>query len=230
MRLGLDPGLDVAKKNVVNAAGPSAAGNLWREEGIQQAISTVVDACNNRSANALVDREDPYGHDEAERPVHTSPSDKVRAAAGLDSLGKAWLRDGRTGERFDASIAVGVLYICPSLAADAVLEARSAGAVWRSASMPVQAHGKARGQCVDDLTLYALASYGARHCLHEIQTTKSSFLWDAAVDVTEEIMRSGNISSLPAITAFDDAALLIRAHALAIDYRSSGVPRFGMDY
>jgi DNA-directed RNA polymerase subunit beta len=95
-------------------------------------------------------------------------------AAGLTSYGKIWLRDGRTGERFDHPVTVGVIYMLKlSHLVDDKIHARSIGPYSLVTQQPLAGKAQFGGQRFGEMEVWALEAYGAAHTLQEILTVKS---------------------------------------------------------
>ena len=94
--------------------------------------------------------------------------------AGLDKDGKMWLYDGRTGERFDNRISVGVMYMIKlDHMVDDKLHARSTGPYSLVTQQPLGGKAQFGGQRFGEMEVWALYAYGAAHILQEMMTVKS---------------------------------------------------------
>ena len=94
--------------------------------------------------------------------------------AGLDKDGKMWLYDGRTGERFDNRISVGVMYMIKlDHMVDDKLHARSTGPYSLVTQQPLGGKAQFGGQRFGEMEVWALYAYGAAHILQEMITVKS---------------------------------------------------------
>ena len=94
--------------------------------------------------------------------------------AGLDKDGKMWLYDGRTGERFDNRISVGVMYMIKlHHMVDDKLHARSTGPYSLVTQQPLGGKAQFGGQRFGEMEVWALYAYGAAHILQEMMTVKS---------------------------------------------------------
>jgi DNA-directed RNA polymerase subunit beta len=95
-------------------------------------------------------------------------------AAGLTPAGKIWLRDGRTGQRFDQPVTVGVIYMLKlSHLVDDKIHARSIGPYSLVTQQPLAGKAQFGGQRFGEMEVWALEAYGAAHTLQEILTVKS---------------------------------------------------------
>ena len=94
--------------------------------------------------------------------------------AGLDKDGKMWLYDGRTGERFDNRISVGVMYMIKlDHMVDDKLHARSTGPYSLVTQQPLGGKAQFGGQRFGEMEVWALYAYGAANILQEMMTVKS---------------------------------------------------------
>jgi DNA-directed RNA polymerase subunit beta len=96
------------------------------------------------------------------------------AEAGLPQDGKTWLRDGRTGERFDRQITVGYIYMLKlhHLVEDKI-HARSTGPYSLITQQPLGGKAQFGGQRFGEMEVWALEAYGAANILQELLTVKS---------------------------------------------------------
>jgi len=96
------------------------------------------------------------------------------AAAQLTPGGKIWLRDGRSGQRFDFPVTVGAIYMLKlSHLVDDKIHARSIGPYSLVTQQPLAGKAQFGGQRFGEMEVWALEAYGAAHTLQEILTVKS---------------------------------------------------------
>ncbi len=94
--------------------------------------------------------------------------------AGADQDGKAWLRDGRSGERFDNRITVGYIYMMKlSHLVDDKIHARSIGPYSLVTQQPLGGKAQFGGQRFGEMEVWAMEAYGAAYALQEMLTVKS---------------------------------------------------------
>jgi DNA-directed RNA polymerase subunit beta len=94
--------------------------------------------------------------------------------AGLMPSGKMRLRDGRTGEEFDADVTVGMIYMMKlSHLVDDKIHARSIGPYSLVTQQPLAGKAQFGGQRFGEMEVWALEAYGAAHTLQEMLTVKS---------------------------------------------------------
>ena len=98
----------------------------------------------------------------------------LMAKAKIDPDGKTTLYDGRTGERFDERISVGVMYMIKLVhMVDDKLHARATGPYSLVTQQPLGGKAQNGGQRFGEMEVWALEAYGAAHTLQEILTIKS---------------------------------------------------------
>ena len=94
--------------------------------------------------------------------------------AGMAKDGKTILYDGRTGEKFDERITVGVMYMIKLVhMVDDKLHARATGPYSLVTQQPLGGKAQNGGQRFGEMEVWALEAYGAAHVLQEIITVKS---------------------------------------------------------
>ncbi len=96
------------------------------------------------------------------------------AQAGISKDCKTILYDGRTGERFDERISVGVMYMIKLVhMVDDKLHARATGPYSLTTQQPLGGKAQNGGQRFGEMEVWALEAYGAAHVLEEMMTLKS---------------------------------------------------------
>ena len=113
--------------------------------------------------------------------------------AGMDEDGKTVLYDGRTGEPFDHSISVCVMYFVKLHdMVDDKLHARSTGPYSLVTQQPLGGKAQFGGQRFGEMEIWALEAYGASHVLQEILTYKSDDVV-GRVKVYESIVKGAQL-------------------------------------
>lgn len=98
----------------------------------------------------------------------------LMSKAGLPSDGKAILYDGRTGEKFDNSVTVGIIYMMKlSHLVDDKIHARAIGPYSLVTQQPLGGKAQFGGQRFGEMEVWALEAYGAAYALQELLTVKS---------------------------------------------------------
>ena len=94
--------------------------------------------------------------------------------AGLPLTGKTTLLDGRTGEKIENPVTVGIIYMMKlSHMVDDKMHARSTGPYSLVTQQPLGGKAQFGGQRFGEMECWALEAYGAAHTLQEILTVKS---------------------------------------------------------
>jgi DNA-directed RNA polymerase subunit beta len=94
--------------------------------------------------------------------------------ANLPKSGQTYLWDGRTGEKFDRPVTVGIIYMLKlhHLVEDKI-HARSTGPYSLVTQQPLGGKAQLGGQRFGEMEVWALEAYGASYTLQEILTVKS---------------------------------------------------------
>jgi DNA-directed RNA polymerase subunit beta len=94
--------------------------------------------------------------------------------AGLPRFGQTYLYDGGTGERFEQTATVGVIYMLKlSHLIDDKMHARSIGPYSLITQQPLGGKAQFGGQRLGEMEVWALEGYGASNILQEMLTLKS---------------------------------------------------------
>jgi DNA-directed RNA polymerase subunit beta len=94
--------------------------------------------------------------------------------ADLPESGQTILYDGRTGEKFDREITVGIIYMLKLYhMVDDKIHARSTGPYSLVTQQPLGGKAQFGGQRFGEMEVWALEAYGAAYTLQEILTVKS---------------------------------------------------------
>ena len=135
--------------------------------------------------------------------------------------GKAYLFDGRSGERFDNRVVVGYIYMMKlsHLVADKI-HARSIGPYSLVTQQPLGGKAQMGGQRFGEMEVWALEAYGAAHLLQEMLTVKSD---DVAgrTRIYESIVKGEN--TLVAGTPESFNVLVKEMQGLCLDVRTEFV-------
>ncbi|WP_372795083.1 DNA-directed RNA polymerase subunit beta [Pontiella sp.] len=99
---------------------------------------------------------------------------KMLGEAGLSEDGKTELYDGRTGDRMEQRVVVGVMYMLKlhHLVSEKI-HARAVGPYSLVTQQPLGGKAQYGGQRFGEMEVWALEAYGAAHALQEILTVKS---------------------------------------------------------
>jgi len=125
--------------------------------------------------------------------AHPSEIDDWTEKAGVPTSGKTYLYDGGTGERFDQTATVGVIYMLKlSHMVDDKMHARSIGPYSLITQQPLGGKAQFGGQRFGEMEVWALEAFGAANILQEILTVKSDDVIGRA-KAYEAIVKGDNI-------------------------------------
>ena len=111
---------------------------------------------------------------------------------GLPNDGKMILHDGRTGDRFDNRVTVGIMYILKlHHLVDEKIHARSTGPYSLVTQQPLGGKAQFGGQRLGEMEVWALEAYGAAYLLQEFLTVKSDDV-TGRVKMYEKIVKGEN--------------------------------------
>jgi DNA-directed RNA polymerase subunit beta len=118
---------------------------------------------------------------------------ELLSAAEILASGKVWLKDGRSGRRFDSPVTVGAIYMLKlSHLVDDKIHARSIGPYSLVTQQPLAGKAQFGGQRFGEMEVWALEAYGAAHTLQEILTVKSDDVTGRS-KVYEAIVKGENL-------------------------------------
>ena len=113
--------------------------------------------------------------------------------SGLTRDGKTDLYDGKSGEKFDQRVTVGVIYMMKlSHLVEDKIHARSIGPYSLITQQPLGGKAQFGGQRFGEMEVWALEAYGAANVLQEILTVKSDDVHGRA-KVYEAIVKGENL-------------------------------------
>jgi len=125
--------------------------------------------------------------------AHPSEIDEWTKKAGVPTSGKTYLYDGGTGDRFDQTATVGVIYMLKlSHMVDDKMHARSIGPYSLITQQPLGGKAQFGGQRFGEMEVWALEAFGAANILQEILTVKSDDVIGRA-KAYEAIVKGDNI-------------------------------------
>ncbi|WIV18818.1 DNA-directed RNA polymerase subunit beta [Paenibacillus polygoni] len=113
--------------------------------------------------------------------------------AGMQRNGKTVLYDGRTGDRFEREVTVGVMHMIKlAHMVDDKIHARSTGPYSLVTQQPLGGKAQFGGQRFGEMEVWALEAYGAAYTLQEILTVKSDDVV-GRVKTYESIVKGENV-------------------------------------
>jgi DNA-directed RNA polymerase subunit beta len=139
-------------------------------------VSRALDAASPETLWSLADNV-RHGVHMASAVFDGASEEEIRkelTRAGLPTSGQTVLFDGRTGEAFDGSVTVGVLYMLKlHHLADDKIHARSIGPYSLVTQQPLGGKAQFGGQRLGEMEVWAMEAYGAAFGLQEFLTVKS---------------------------------------------------------
>jgi DNA-directed RNA polymerase subunit beta len=137
--------------------------------------------------------------------------------AGLPEDGKVDLYDGRSGEKFDRPVTVGIIYMLKlaHLVEDKI-HARSTGPYSLVTQQPLGGKAQFGGQRFGEMEVWALEAYGAAHILQEMLTVKSDDVV-GRVKTYEAIVKGDEINEAGVPESFKVLVKELRSLGLSID-------------
>lgn len=137
--------------------------------------------------------------------------------SGLPPLGKTYLYDGETGERFHQQATVGVIYMIKlNHMVDDKMHARSIGPYSLITQQPLGGKAQFGGQRFGEMEVWALEAYGASNILQELLTVKSDDIIGRA-KTYESIVKGENMPTPGIPESFN--VLLHELRGLALDLK-----------
>ena len=154
-------------------------------------------------------------------PVFDGASDEeikeLLLKAGLREDGKSILIDGRTGEKFDNPVTVGVMYMLKlHHLVDDKIHARSTGPYSLVTQQPLGGKAQFGGQRFGEMEVWALEAYGAAYTLQEMLTVKSDDVV-GRVKTYEAIVKGENVPEPGVPESFK--VLIKELQSLGLDIR-----------
>jgi DNA-directed RNA polymerase subunit beta len=157
-------------------------------------------------------------HFKAVTPVFDGASEeeirKCLKEAGLPESGKAYLHDGRTGERFEQPTTVGYIYMLKlHHLVDDKVHARATGPYSLITQQPLGGKARFGGQRFGEMEVWALEAYGAAYILQELLTVKSDDV-EGRTKIYESMVKGENTLEAGTPASFDVLTNEIRGLAL----------------
>ena len=149
--------------------------------------------------------------------------------AGLPISGQTILYDGRTGEPFDHSVTVGIMYMMKlHHLVDDKIHARSIGPYSLVTQQPLGGKAQFGGQRLGEMEVWAMESYGAAYCLQEFLTVKSD---DVAgrTRMYEKIVKGNNLLEAGLPESFNVLVKELQSLGLEVELNEDGEPETLLD-
>jgi DNA-directed RNA polymerase subunit beta len=174
-----------------------------------------------------------HGRDDVSEDQLHEVTQKVMFESGspIPTLGKQWLRDGKSGQPYDQPVTVGVMTILKlhHLVEDKV-HARSTGPYSLVTQQPLGGKAQFGGQRFGEMEVWALEAYGAAYTLQEMLTVKSDDV-QGRVNTYEAIVKGEQIEEPSIPASFRVLVKELQSLGLAVEAVSDGgeVVKFGKD-
>ena len=149
--------------------------------------------------------------------------------AGLRPDFKSVVYDGRTGEKFDNPVTVGIMYYLKlHHLVDDKIHARSTGPYSLVTQQPLGGKAQFGGQRFGEMEVWALEAYGAAYTLQEILTVKSDDIV-GRVKTYEAIVKGENIPKSGIPESFKVMVKELQSLALDIRILNHGMEEIDLD-
>ena len=184
-----------------------------------------ADEINARTAEQIVDLAE---HLQRGVPMATPVFDGAREAdvsamlelAGLNTSGQSDLYDGRTGDKFDRKVTVGIIYMLKlHHLVDDKIHARSIGPYSLVTQQPLGGKAQFGGQRFGEMEVWALQAYGAAYTLQEMLTVKSDDVV-GRTKVYEAIVKGDDTFEAGIPESFNVLVKEMRSLGLNVDLKS----------
>jgi DNA-directed RNA polymerase subunit beta len=142
----------------------------------------------------------------------------LMGTAQMPLNGQATLHDGRSGERFDQQVTVGIMYLMKlHHLVDDKIHARSIGPYSLVTQQPLGGKAQFGGQRLGEMEVWAMEAYGAAYCLQEFLTVKSD---DVAgrTRTYEAIVKGENVLEPGLPESFNVLVKELQALALDVEF------------
>jgi len=140
--------------------------------------------------------------------------------AGLDVSGQSDLFDGRTGDKFDRKVTVGIIYMLKlHHLVDDKIHARSIGPYSLVTQQPLGGKAQFGGQRFGEMEVWALQAYGAAYTLQEMLTVKSDDVV-GRTKVYEAIVKGDDTFEAGIPESFNVLVKEMRSLGLNVDLKS----------
>jgi DNA-directed RNA polymerase subunit beta len=247
LRIMVDALRDIPEVEGVTLANPETIGSGSEIRGLGRSLDGWLGAKLPKEARAIVDRvrafvvaaatqmaeregvklEDRFpaaaalAGEKAPKAGLEAAALEVMAAAEIRPDGKIWLRDGRSGRRFDAPVTVGQMYMLKlAHLVDDKIHARSIGPYSLVTQQPLAGKAQFGGQRFGEMEVWALEAYGAAHTLQEILTVKSDDV-SGRSKVYEAIVKGENLPDPGVPESFNVLVKELQALGLSVTLGSN---------
>jgi DNA-directed RNA polymerase subunit beta len=210
-------------------ANPDAKGGTM-PDAVKERLLTVygehyADDIRGREAQEIIELAEnlragvPMGTPVFDGAVEKDVTDMLELA-GLDPSGQSDLFDGRTGEKFDRKVTVGIIYMLKlHHLVDDKIHARSIGPYSLVTQQPLGGKAQFGGQRFGEMEVWALQAYGAAYTLQEMLTVKSDDVV-GRTKVYEAIVKGDDTFEAGIPESFNVLVKEMRSLGLNVDLKS----------
>lgn len=147
--------------------------------------------------------------------------EKMLTYSGQNKSGQVQLVDGRTGEKFDRPVTVGIIYMLKlHHLVDEKMHARSIGPYSLVTQQPLGGKSHHGGQRFGEMECWALEAYGAAYNLQELLTVKSDDVAGRS-EVYKSIIKGENTFNMGTPESFNVMVKELRSLCLNIELRQN---------
>ncbi|MDR3204199.1 MAG: DNA-directed RNA polymerase subunit beta [Deltaproteobacteria bacterium] len=148
---------------------------------------------------------------------------EILKEAGLPQIGQTILRDGRTGEKFENEVTVGIMYMLKlHHLVDDKIHARSIGPYSLVTQQPLGGKAQFGGQRLGEMEVWAMEAYGAAYSLQEFLTVKSDDV-TGRTRMYEKIVKGDNVLEAGLPESFNVLVKELQSLGLDVDLKEDGV-------
>ncbi|MBB5716180.1 DNA-directed RNA polymerase subunit beta [Sphingomonas aerophila] len=199
-------------------------------DAVKERLQTIygehyLDDINARSGDEIVELAQnlrggvPMGTPVFDGAVERDVSEMLELA-GLDASGQSDLFDGRTGDKFDRKVTVGIIYMLKlHHLVDDKIHARSIGPYSLVTQQPLGGKAQFGGQRFGEMEVWALQAYGAAYTLQEMLTVKSDDVV-GRTKVYEAIVKGDDTFEAGIPESFNVLVKEMRSLGLNVDLKS----------
>jgi DNA-directed RNA polymerase subunit beta len=190
---------------------------VWKDETQDAEVRKFITASSDDDLKSFIRKFKGGVH--FANPVFDGVAEpEIRAAlelADLDPSGQVELFDGRTGNRFDKKVTVGVMYVLKlHHLVDEKIHARSIGPYSMVTQQPLGGKAQFGGQRLGEMEVWAMEAYGAAYTLQEFLTVKSDDV-SGRTRMYESIVKGNNMMTPGLPESFN--VLIQELKSLALD-------------
>jgi DNA-directed RNA polymerase subunit beta len=169
-----------------------------------RAVTPVFDGAAEEQIQAEVEQSNEVVRQRrTQRAKDHAPLGPRELDTEMPKSGKAFLYDGRTGERFEQPVTVGFIYMLKlHHLVDDKVHARATGPYSLITQQPLGGKARFGGQRFGEMEVWALEAYGAAYVLQELLTVKSDDV-EGRTKIYESMVKGENTLEAGTPASFD---------------------------